>query len=157
MRWQGRRQSDNVEDQRGAQGGGIGGGFGRGGGLGGPGFRIVRGGGISGILILVVMFFVLRAVGIDPLPILFGDGSMGPSVTQQAGQSGRTAAEGARLPMMRQRSSPAPCWLRRKTSGAAFSSHAARPTRRRPWCSFPDRFVRPAALLPQHLDRFIAR
>ncbi|GEM_PF-5946485 len=58
MRWQGRRQSDNVEDLRGEQGGGAGGGFGRGGGLGGPGFRIVRGGGISGILILVVMFFV---------------------------------------------------------------------------------------------------
>lgn len=44
MRWQGRRQSDNVEDVRGEQGGGVGGGFGRGGGLGGPGFRIVRGG-----------------------------------------------------------------------------------------------------------------
>ncbi|MBV2143979.1 zinc metallopeptidase [Falsochrobactrum sp. TDYN1] len=89
MRWQGRRQSDNVEDLRGQQGGGIG----RGGGMGGPGFRIVRGGGISGILILVVMFFVLRAVGIDPLPILFGDGSVGSGVqTQQGG--GRTATEG---------------------------------------------------------------
>ncbi|WP_273792316.1 KPN_02809 family neutral zinc metallopeptidase [Brucella anthropi] len=97
MRWQGRRQSDNVEDLRGNQGGGVGGGFGRGGGLGGPGFRIVRGGGISGILILVVMFFVLRAVGIDPLPILFGDGGMGPGVTQQAGQSGRTVAEGGNV------------------------------------------------------------
>lgn len=77
MRWQGRRQSDNVEDVRGQQSGGLGGGFGRGGGMGGgPGFRIVRGGGISGILILVVMFFVLRAFGIDPLPFLFGDGSI---------------------------------------------------------------------------------
>ncbi|WP_105985188.1 MULTISPECIES: neutral zinc metallopeptidase [unclassified Brucella] len=92
MRWQGRRQSDNVEDLRGEQGGGVGGGFGRGGGFGGPGFRIVRGGGISGILILVVMFFVLRAVGIDPMPILFGDGSMSPTVQTQG--TGRTVAEG---------------------------------------------------------------
>ncbi|OYR13729.1 KPN_02809 family neutral zinc metallopeptidase [Brucella grignonensis] len=96
MRWQGRRQSDNVEDVRGQQSGGLGGGFSRGGGLGGgmggPGFRIVRGGGLSGILILVVMFFVLRAFGIDPLPFLFGDGSINSTQTQQS--SGRTAAEG---------------------------------------------------------------
>jgi predicted metalloprotease len=93
MRWQGRRQSDNVEDQRGGGGdsGGQGGGFGGG----GPGFKVVRGGGLSGILILVVMFFVLRAFGIDPIPILFGDGGMGSSVqTQQQQSSGRTAAEG---------------------------------------------------------------
>ncbi|MFC7064500.1 neutral zinc metallopeptidase [Brucella rhizosphaerae] len=99
MRWQGRRQSDNVEDVRGEQSGGLGGGLGRGGGLGGgmggPGFRIVRGGGISGILILVVMFFVLRAFGIDPLPLLFGDGSINSTQTQQS--SGRTAAEGGKV------------------------------------------------------------
>jgi len=84
MRWQGRRQSDNVEDVRGQQSGGLGGGF-RGGGLGGgPGFRIVRGGGISGILILVVLFFVLRAFGIDPMPLLFGDGSINSTQTQQS-------------------------------------------------------------------------
>jgi uncharacterized protein len=93
MRWQGRRQSDNVEDVRGEQSGGLGGGFGgSGGGMGGPGFRIVRGGGISGILILVVMFFVLRAFGIDPMPLLFGDGSINSTQSQQS--SGRTAAEG---------------------------------------------------------------
>ncbi|MBA8839337.1 neutral zinc metallopeptidase [Ochrobactrum sp. RH2CCR150] len=92
MRWQGRRQSDNVEDQRGGGGdsGGQGGGFGGG----GPGFKVVRGGGLSGILILVVMFFVLRAFGIDPIPILFGDGGMGSSVQTQQQSSGRTAAEG---------------------------------------------------------------
>ena len=96
MRWQGRRQSDIVEDVRGQQSGGLGGGFGRGGGMGGgPGFRIVRGGGISGILILVVMFFVLRAFGIDPLPFLFGDGSINSTQTQQS--SGRTAAEGGKV------------------------------------------------------------
>ncbi|KAB2699527.1 zinc metallopeptidase [Ochrobactrum sp. Kaboul] len=92
MRWQGRRQSDNVEDQRGGGGdaGGQGGGFGGG----GPGFKVVRGGGLSGILILIVMFFVLRAFGIDPIPILFGDGGMGSSVQTQQQSSGRTAAEG---------------------------------------------------------------
>ncbi|MEJ5898550.1 KPN_02809 family neutral zinc metallopeptidase [Ochrobactrum teleogrylli] len=93
MRWQGRRQSDNVEDQR-SGGGGIGGGQGGGFGGGGPGFKVVRGGGLSGILILVVMFFVLRAFGIDPIPILFGSGGMDSSVQTQQQSSGRTAAEG---------------------------------------------------------------
>jgi predicted metalloprotease len=79
MRWRGRRQSDNVEDLRG-QGGGFGGGFRRG----GPRLRIPigarsgRGGGISGIIILVVLFFVLKAVGIDPMQVLATlDGSGG--------------------------------------------------------------------------------
>lgn len=85
MRWQGRRQSDNVEDQRGESGGGLGGGFG-GGGMGGPGLRMVRGGGISGILILVVMFFVLKFVGVDPWQVLFSDGS-GPSIQTQDSSS----------------------------------------------------------------------
>ncbi|RLL75857.1 flagellar biosynthesis protein FlgM [Ochrobactrum soli] len=93
MRWQGRRQSDNVEDQR-SGGGGTGGGQGGGFGGGGPGFKVVRGGGLSGILILVVMFFVLRAFGIDPIPILFGGGGMDSSVQTQQQSSGRTAAEG---------------------------------------------------------------
>ncbi|MGP2493349.1 KPN_02809 family neutral zinc metallopeptidase [Mesorhizobium sp. PUT5] len=75
MLWKGRRQSDNIEDQRG-QGGGLGGGLG-----GGPGqFRIpiggrVGGGGISGIVILIVLFFVLKAIGIDPWQVL-GDGGL---------------------------------------------------------------------------------
>jgi len=87
MRWQGRRQSDNVEDRRG-QPGGM-----RGGGLGGPGFRLIRGGGFSGIVMVAIMAIVLWAVGINPLPILFGDGGMGSGIqTQQSG--GRTIAEG---------------------------------------------------------------
>jgi predicted metalloprotease len=78
MRWRGRRQSDNVQDSR-----GQGGGFGRGGGLGGSPIRIPmgRGGGgmsISTIIILVVLFFALRACGIDPLQILTGEGG-GPA------------------------------------------------------------------------------
>lgn len=94
MRWQGRRQSDNVEDVRGQQSSG-GGGF-RGGGMGGgPGFRIMRGGGISGILILVVLFFVLRAFGIDPMPFLFGDGSINPTQTTQQSSGGKVANDEA--------------------------------------------------------------
>jgi uncharacterized protein len=71
MRWKGRRQSSNVEDRR-SQGGGAGpsGGFGRGGGLRIPAGRSLGGGGLSGIVILVVIFFALRACGIDPLEIL---------------------------------------------------------------------------------------
>ncbi|MFI3904833.1 neutral zinc metallopeptidase [Ochrobactrum sp. S1502_03] len=93
MRWQGRRQSDNVEDVRGQQGGG--GGFSGGGMGGGPGFRIMRGGGISGIVILVVLFFVLRAIGIDPMPFLFGDGSIQSTQTSQQSSGGKVANDEA--------------------------------------------------------------
>ena len=93
MLWRGRRQSDNIEDLRG-RGGGLGGGFG-----GGPGrMRIpigrTGGGGLSGILILVVLFFVLKACGIDPMAVLTGeDPTMGReegggTVTQQGQPAG---------------------------------------------------------------------
>ncbi|MCX8568523.1 MULTISPECIES: neutral zinc metallopeptidase [Hyphomicrobiales] len=77
MRWRGRRQSDNIEDVRGQDGGGgMGGGFGGGGGRLPIGPR-VGGGGLSGIIILVILFFALRACGIDPMQVLDGgDGSM---------------------------------------------------------------------------------
>ncbi len=91
MRWQGRRQSDNVEDRRTQSGGSRGGFRGMGGIGGGPGFRLIRGGGFSGIIILVVMFFVLKAVGVDPWQVLFSDGNMGQLQTQS---SGRTVAQG---------------------------------------------------------------
>jgi predicted metalloprotease len=44
--------------------------------------RGVGGGGLSGIIMLVVLFLVLRACGIDPLELLEG-GPAGPSTTQQ--------------------------------------------------------------------------
>lgn len=80
MRWRGRRQSDNIEDLRGSGGGGFPGGFGRGTG-GGP-IRIPIGrssGGlsISTIIIIVILYFALRACGIDPLQTLTEDGSGG--------------------------------------------------------------------------------
>jgi predicted metalloprotease len=70
MRWRGRRQSENVQDARGRGGGFGGGGLGRGGGLRIPIGRGAGGGGLSGIILLVVLFFALRACGIDPLAML---------------------------------------------------------------------------------------
>src|SRR4051794_30635489 len=73
MRLENERPSDNIEDQRGA-GGGFG--FPRGG-----GYRIPMGGGggrglsLSTILILVVIYFIAKAVfGIDLLDLLNGGG-----------------------------------------------------------------------------------
>ena len=73
MRLENERPSDNIEDQRGA-GGGFG--FPRGG-----GYRIPMGGGggrglsLSTILILVVIYFIAKAVfGIDLLDLLSGGG-----------------------------------------------------------------------------------
>jgi predicted metalloprotease len=93
MLWRGRRQSDNVEDER-SGGGGLGLPGGR---LGGPGgqFRIpiggrAGGGGLSTIIILVVLFFALKACGIDPMQILSqmdGGGPAGNSqITDDSGQ-----------------------------------------------------------------------
>ncbi|MFZ2101544.1 MAG: neutral zinc metallopeptidase [Oricola sp.] len=87
MRLEGRRQSTNIEDLRGQRSRSMPGGF--------PGSTRVRvpssgrtirtgGGGISGIIMLVVLFFVLRSCGIDPLAILAGggDGGFGPAIPQ---------------------------------------------------------------------------
>jgi predicted metalloprotease len=86
MRWRGRRESSNIEDRRSeGGGGGFPGGFGR-----GTPVRIPmggRGGGFSltTIIILVVLFFALRACGIDPLSGLDGGslGGDGGQFTQQ--------------------------------------------------------------------------
>ena len=72
MKWEGGRESENIEDRRGAGGGG---GMGRG----------IAGGGIGVVLIAVVAMFL----GIDPsvvLGLLGGNGplSSGPQVSQQA-------------------------------------------------------------------------
>lgn len=97
MRWRGRRQSDNIEDVRDQSGGGLPGGFGRGGGFrmpGGTGVRVGRGGGgLSGIIILVILFFALRACGIDPIQVLTGEGPGTPSQprTEQPAEPGSPA------------------------------------------------------------------
>jgi len=89
MRWRGRRQSDNIEDMRGSRGG-----------FGGPGrggFRIPIGGvrssgmSISTIVILVVIFFALRACGIDPLAMLDGGPMPGQTQSRQPVPEGQSA------------------------------------------------------------------
>ncbi|WP_426227329.1 KPN_02809 family neutral zinc metallopeptidase [Pararhizobium sp. DWP3-4] len=101
MEWKGRRQSGNVEDERGAGPvrGGMGGNpFGRGG-----GFRLPTGGGgrgggmsIGTIIFLVVIYFGLKMVGIDLLQVLDGGQSTGPSgyeQTQSPSQSPQGTAQ----------------------------------------------------------------
>ena len=84
MKWQGRQRSSNVEDRRGQRaGGGLGGLGGLGGGRGG--IRIPTGGGgsrggISGLIgIVVVLGIIWLATGQNPLDLLTGGSSMGPS------------------------------------------------------------------------------
>lgn len=90
MDWKGRRQSDNIEDQRGqsAGGGASGSGFrSRGPSFrlpSGPQMRSSSGGGLSGIIILVVLFFVLKACGIDPMQVLEEGGFGETATTEQA-------------------------------------------------------------------------
>ncbi|WP_455270848.1 KPN_02809 family neutral zinc metallopeptidase [Rhizobium herbae] len=101
MEWKGRRQSGNVEDARGSGPvrGGMGGNpFGRGG-----GFRIPTGGGgrgggmsIGTIVFLVVIYFVLKMMGIDMLQVLDGGQGTSPSgyeQTQSASPQGSAAEE----------------------------------------------------------------
>ncbi|MCE9883988.1 KPN_02809 family neutral zinc metallopeptidase [Obesumbacterium proteus] len=72
MRWQGRRESDNVEDRRGDSTGSSGG-------LGGGGFRVPRG---KGGLILLVVVLVAGYYGVDLTPLLNGEAPVGQTQTQ---------------------------------------------------------------------------
>lgn len=80
MKWRGQPESDNIEDRRdeggGSFGGGLGGGpFGRGGGFGKGGGLRLAGGSWKMMLVLVVVYFVLKLMGIDAMQLL-DDGSM---------------------------------------------------------------------------------
>ena len=96
MQWKGRKQSQNIEDRRGSSGSSSGVGRNRGGFRLPAGSRIRRssGGGISGIVMLVVLVLVLRACGIDPMQILSGDGggSLVQPQSQTQNQTARTPA-----------------------------------------------------------------
>ena len=85
MRWQGRRQSTNVRDVRGS-GGGLGGGPGGGLGRGGP-FAVRRAGG-GGIGVIIVVLIVAYFLGINPLELLSGNVSTGPSLQSQRTSTG---------------------------------------------------------------------
>lgn len=86
MRWRGRRQSTNISDQRGQGPARLPGGFGRG----GPRIPIPigRGGGIGGIVLIVALFILLPALGINPGDILGGSQGPAPQTTQQRQQPG---------------------------------------------------------------------
>ncbi|MGV1756043.1 KPN_02809 family neutral zinc metallopeptidase [Rhizobium sp. A22-96] len=92
MDWKGRRQSDNIEDERGSSpmSGGGGGGFRfPGGGLGGGGLSLRT------IIVLVVIFLVLRAMGVDVMGLLQQSGVLGGGSGYQqstsAGSNGQPA------------------------------------------------------------------
>ncbi|MEO3385229.1 neutral zinc metallopeptidase [Mesorhizobium sp. CAU 1741] len=96
MRWRGRRQSSNVEDRRGQSR--IPGGFGRSGRpMQIPIGRGLGGGGLSGIVILVIVFFALRACGIDPFQILEGGGPSSPQVSEQSAPGAQPTDEEAQF------------------------------------------------------------
>lgn len=95
MKWRGLPQSDNVEDRRGdnAPGGGLGGGLG--GGMGGGPFGRGGGGGIrlaggswKMMLFLIVLFFILKALGIDATQLLDGGTVSKGSSSYEQSQSG---------------------------------------------------------------------
>ncbi len=90
MKWQGRRQSDNVEDRRG-QGGGMrfpsgikipGGGR-----MGGA-----RGAGVGGGLGLIIIVVLALVFGVDPSQLLQGGGSF-PEMTGQERSSPLSEAD----------------------------------------------------------------
>ncbi len=83
MRWQGRRQSDNINDMRGDSGGlgGLGGT-----GRGGP-FAVRRAGG-GGIGIIIVVLVASYFLGINPIDLLNGNVSTTPSQQGQRTQAG---------------------------------------------------------------------
>ncbi|CDZ39121.1 zinc metallopeptidase [Neorhizobium galegae] len=88
MEWKGRRQSDNVEDQRGASMGGSP--------LGRGGFRIPVGGGgrrggglgIGGIIVILIICWI---TGINPLSLLSGELGMDGSGFEQQQTTGNRA------------------------------------------------------------------
>ncbi|SON57001.1 flagellar biosynthesis protein FlgM [Hartmannibacter diazotrophicus] len=98
MKWRGRRQSSNVEDQRGGSGGfggGLGGGFGSSRRVRLPVGR--RTGGMS-LGTLIIVGIVLMFLGINPLTLLTGSlGDLGGSgtsyTTDEPSTGGRTTAQ----------------------------------------------------------------
>lgn len=77
MKWRGRRQSSNIEDRRGETGGNP---F-NGGMSGGPRMRIPMGGrgGTGSVVFIVVIVVISLALGVNPLSLLDGSISTGPS------------------------------------------------------------------------------
>ncbi|MDK4720855.1 zinc metallopeptidase [Rhizobium sp. CNPSo 3968] len=94
MDWKGRRQSDNIEDERGSSpmSGGGGGGFRfPGGGIGGGGLSFRT------IIVLIVIFLILRAMGVDVIGLLQQSGMLegGGSGYQQSTSNSSGGAQPA--------------------------------------------------------------
>jgi predicted metalloprotease len=80
MRWQGRRQSENIRDMRGSGNlGGLGGGLG---GRGGGPFVVRRAGG-GGIGVIILILAVSYFLGINPLELLSGQSINGTSIQSE--------------------------------------------------------------------------
>ncbi|MGH1593758.1 KPN_02809 family neutral zinc metallopeptidase [Yersinia proxima] len=79
MRWQGRRESDNVEDRRGDSSGG------------GGGFRPPIGG--KGGLVILIVVLVAGYYGVDLTPLLNGSDPMSQTQTQPRPQSSVSAKD----------------------------------------------------------------
>ncbi|WP_145535288.1 neutral zinc metallopeptidase [Yersinia thracica] len=79
MRWQGRRESDNVEDKRGDSSGG------------GGGFRPPIGG--KGGLVILIVVLVAGYYGVDLTPLLNGSDPMSQTQTQPRSQSAVSAKD----------------------------------------------------------------
>ena len=73
MRWQGRRESDNVEDRRSSGGGGPS--------MGGPGFRLPSG---KGGIILLVVVLVAGYYGVDLTGLMTGETAPQQTTTQRS-------------------------------------------------------------------------
>lgn len=131
MEWRGRRQSNNIEDRRGqSRGGGFGASpFGR------PGIRLPmggrRGGGLSigTIIFLVVIYFVLKAMGIDMLQVL-GEGNVAGGGSATNNKSARVQA---RLRMTTPRHSFGLFWPRQSPRGMRSSHNPEKLIRSRSW------------------------
>lgn len=93
MKWRGQPESDNIEDRRseggGPSGGGLGGGFG-GGSFGRGGGLRLAGGSWKMMLLLVVIYFMLKLMGIDATQLL-DDGSMSGASSSRTEQSSGSA------------------------------------------------------------------
>ncbi|WP_297323059.1 neutral zinc metallopeptidase [uncultured Bartonella sp.] len=74
MRWEGGRQSDNIEDRRGEEGDGGRPVFRSG--IGGLGFALLSRGGLRGVIIVGIIFLGLEFFGYSPTRFLFGDGAL---------------------------------------------------------------------------------
>ena len=152
MRWQGRRESGNVEDRRGT-GGGFGGFGGGSPGGGGMRFPIGRGrGGIGGIGFILVLLFLGWLLGINPLDLLNGGSSTGSFPIGQEQGTGQPAR-----PATRRGVSFPPCSPIRRTLGRRSSRRRAAPTATRRWSSSPVRRVPPAASPARRRVRSTAR